>query len=124
MKASHKEKVIVMTKKEAKAAEKYGSAEYKMLVNMKRDFPNYNVEIRELSRKSASKGFSYDKMALYVNQYGTDEQKKQFEELRGTAKDTMGSTGNAYKEVKAWFNATFPEASNFAAAVARITAVA
>ncbi len=124
MNAIHNNKTIVMTKKEAKAAEKYGSDEYMMLVSMKKDFPDYNVVIREITRKSTSKGFSYDKMALYVNQYGTNEQKKQFEELRGTAKDTMGSTGSAYKEVKAWFNAAFPEASNFAAAVARITAVA
>ena len=124
MKAIHNTKAIVMTKKEAKAAEKYGSDEYKMLVSMKRDFPNYNVEIRELSRKSTGKGFSYDKMELYVSQYGTDEQKKIFENMRGAAKDTMGSTGTAYKKIKAWFNETFPEASDFAAAVARITAVA
>ncbi len=124
MNAIHNNKTIVMTKKEAKAAEKYGSVEYKMLVEMKKDFPDYRVVIREISRKSTNKGFSYDKMALYVNQYGTDEQKAKFREMRGSAKDTMGSMGAAYKEIKAWFNTNFPEASDFAAAVARITAAA
>ena len=126
MKINYKNNTIEMTKKEAKAAAIYDSEECKALLKIKEDFPGFIVAVREIKsstkRKSSSKGFSYEKMELYINSYGSDEQKQQFASLRQASKDTMGGSCKAYKHVKEWFVATFPEAGDFASAVARITA--
>ena len=122
MKINYNARQIEMTKKESKEAAKYGSEAYKQLIEIQRDLPEFTITIREVSHKSTNKGFSYDKMEMYVMAYGTDEQKAQFKSMRSVAKDSMGGIGSAYKEIKAWFNATFPEANDFSAAMMRITA--
>ena len=121
MKIRYERKEIEMTKKESKEASKYGTEAYENLVNIKRDFPNFAIVIREIPRKNSSKGYSYDRMETYINTYGSDAQKEQFKTMRTTSKDSM-ERGKAYKEIKEWFNETFPEASEFSAAMARITA--
>ena len=122
MKINYNEKKIEMTKKEAKEAAKYGSETYKALIKIKRDLSDFTITVSDLSHKSANKGFSYDKMEMYVTAFGTDSQKEQFKSMRSLAKGSMKGVGNAYKEIKAWFNETFPEASDFSVAKTRITA--
>jgi len=122
MKAIHTTKHIEMTKKESKEATKYGSEAYRTLVEIKRDFPNYTIIIKEITHKSSSKGFSYDKMETYVNAYGTEEQKEQFMSMRKTAKINVKNNESPYKYIKNWFIETFPEACDFSAAITRITA--
>ena len=128
MKINYTNHTIEMSKKEAKAAAIYDSEEYKALRKIKEDFPDYVVSVREIKtspkRKGANKGFTYDKMEAYVNRHGSDLQKQQFVEMREAAKDLAGGSCVAYRFVKDWFDTNFPEASDFAAAVARITAAA
>lgn len=121
MKINHNTREIEMTKKESKEAAKYGSETYEKLVNIKKDFSDYTIIIRESTRKNSCKGYSYDRMETYISTYGSDAQKEQFKAMRITSKDSM-ERGKAYKEIKEWFNETFPEASDFSAAMARITA--
>ena len=120
MKIYHNTKTIEMTKKESKEAAIYNSNTYKELVNIKRAFSDYSVVVREITRKNGCKGFSYDRMEMYIKAYGSDEQRLQFENMRIASKDSL-ERGKAYKEIKEWFNETFPEASDFSAAMARIT---
>ena len=120
MKINHSTRTIEMTKKESKAASTYGSDTYKELVAIKRDFPNFNIVVREYARKNSNKGFSYDKMEMYISVYGTEEHMKQFKSMRCMAKDSV-SKGKSYIGIKEWFNETFPEASDFSAAMTRIT---
>jgi len=124
MKVNFGMRTIEMTKKESKEAAKYGSDCYRELIDIKKDFPEFSVAIRELPRKRGVKNPTYQKMEVYVQKFGSDEQKKQFEDIRGAAKETMDESCNAYRVVKEWFDKNFPEAYDFAAAVARITAVA
>lgn len=128
MKADFATSTIVLTKAEAKAAAIYNSKMYNELLNYKKDYPDYSVVVREIKRtskrKGANKGFTYDKMEAYINRHGSDLQKQQFAEMREAAKDLAGGSCVAYRFVKDWFDINFPEASDFAAAVARITAVA
>lgn len=128
MKINYTNHTIEMSKKEAKAASIYDSEEYKALRKIKEDFPDYAVSVREIKsspkRKSVNKGFTYDKMEAYVNRHGSDLQKQQFVEMREAAKELAGGSCVAYRFVKDWFATNFPEASDFAAAVARITAAA
>ena len=121
MKINHSIKTIEMTKKESKEASIYNSDAYKELVSIKSAFSDYSVVVKESTRKNSCKGYSYDRMETYISAYGSDAQKEQFKAMRITSKDSMGR-GKAYKEIKEWFNETFPEASDFSAAMARITA--
>ncbi len=121
MKINYAKKEIEMTKKESKEASKFGTETYNNLVVIKRDFPDFAIVIKETVRKNSSKGYSYDRMETYISAYGSDTQKEQFKAMRITSKDSM-ERGKAYKEIKEWFNETFPEASDFSAAMARITA--
>ena len=128
MKIEFVKKAIVITKKEAQAASKYNSNEYNALMDLREKHPGFTVMVHEVKcsskRKGANKGFTYDKMEAYVNRHGSDLQKQQFAEMRESAKELTGGACVAYRFVKEWFDTNFPEASNFAAAVARITAVA
>ena len=120
MKINYNLKQIEMTKKEAKAASKWNSETYKELMKIKKDFPEYEIKVREVSPKGHSKGFSFDKMEAYIEHCGTEEQKEKFKEMREAAKETMGGIGSAYKDIKGWFNDEFPEATDFSKAVERI----
>lgn len=128
MKIDFAKKAIMITKKEAKAASKYDTLEYKEIMDLQEKHPNFVVTVREAKsspkRKGANKGFTYDKMEAYVNRHGSDLQKQQFVEMREAAKELAGGSCVAYRFVKDWFATNFPEASDFAAAVARITAAA
>ena len=121
-------KVIMITKKEAKAASKYDTHEYNAIMELQEKHPGFVVVVHEIKsspkRKSANKGFTYDKMEAYVNRHGSDLQKQQFANLREAAKEMTGGGCATYRFVKEWFDTNFPEASDFAAAVARITAAA
>lgn len=114
-------KQIEMNKKESKEASKYDSETYRQLLLIRKDFPDYNIVVNSVSHKGCNKGNSYDKMKLYVNAHGTDEQKEQFNSMLEAAKETKGSNITAYREIKGWFDDTFPEAFDFSAAMARIT---
>ena len=126
MKLSYEKHVIQLTKKEAKLASTPNTHEYEELQKIRKDFPEFIIVVREINRatkhKSDAKGLSYEKMELYVNKYGSEEQKLQFQGLRGIARDTMESPCVAYRMVKEWFTATFPESTNFALAAAHIAA--
>ena len=128
MKIDFAKKAIVITKKEAKAASKYDTPEYNEIMELQEKHPNFVVIVRETksspNRKSANKGFTYDKMEAYVNRHGSELQKQQFAEMREAAKELAGGSCVAYRFVKDWFDTNFPEASDFAVAVARITAAA
>ena len=121
MKINYNKKQIEITKKEAKAASKCDSDTYKKLTGIKKDFPEYEITVREVSTKGHFKGFSFDKMEAYIEKYGTEKQKVEFKDMRKKAKETMGGIGSAYKDIRYWFNDEFPEATNFSKVVERIS---
>ena len=45
------EQKIIVTKKFAKAAGVIGSMQYKELAQIRRDFPDFTIELREIKRK-------------------------------------------------------------------------
>ena len=90
MKVNFEMRTIEMTKKESKEAAKYGSDCYRELIEIKKDFPDFSVAIRELPRKRGVKNPTYQKMEAYVQKFGSDEQKKQFEDMRVMMKKLGG----------------------------------
>ena len=64
----HNTHTIEMTKKFAKAAEKFGSDEYKSLQEAKRDNPSFKVVIisrKTTEKKDTFKGLTYEYFSMY-----------------------------------------------------------
>ena len=113
----HENKKIRLPKAFAKASGKYNSEEYKLLMKMKKDVPNYEV-IVETTRKQPRdnyKGLTYDYMERYIKEKPNHEDiLKEFNELRGISTEyeaIMKKT--SYLKVKKWFLTTFPEIDEY-----------
>ena len=105
---------IELTKAFAAAAAKFGTQEYKMLQEARRDYPDYKVVTT--ARKGARgeyKGLTYDYMEIYIELHD-DEQKSimaEFKDLR--AEDSDLDESLSYAEIKDWFLTQFPEIADF-----------
>ena len=113
----HENKKIRLPKAFAKASGKYGSEEYKLLMKMKKDVPNYEL-IVETTRKQPRdnyKGLTYDYMERYIKtKENNEELMNEFYELRGigTGYDEIIRKAS-YVQVKKWFLAKFPEINEY-----------
>lgn len=113
-------RTIEMTKKFAKAAEKFGSEEYRNLQEARRDNPTFKVVI--VSRKAATKndsykGLTYTYMETYIKAHDDDKKSimAEYEMLRGiseAAKEALAEPCS-YNEVKNWFLKKFPAIADF-----------
>jgi len=105
-----KKKVIVMTKKFAKASRLVGSPEYDMLQLARRDYPSYRVETKTTKAKANSlKGLNYQFMKIYIKKHAEEK----LEDFNVQTAKLDGVKNASYVEVKAWFLNTFPEIEEF-----------
>ena len=111
---------IEMTKAESKAAGKIGTEEFKNMLSLMQQFPNYKIQViaRAATNKACDyKGLTYDYMKKYIQAHD-DEQKTimaEFEMLRGesdAAKDVLADSFT-YQEIKEWFLNKFPAIKQF-----------
>lgn len=120
MKINQKNQTIEMSKKFAKAAEKFGSDEYKQLQEARRDYPNFKVVT--VSRKASGqkeiyKGLTYSYMENYIKTH--DDEKKtimtEYKMLRGMSAEAQEALAEtcSYIEMKAWFLKKFPAIAEF-----------
>lgn len=119
MKINTTNKTIVMTKKEAKAASMFGTAEYYNLVEAMKAFPKFKVETNSAKRTTKDKGLTYDFMREYISSHD-DEQKsvmKKFEDLTATSAEAkvLNKKPSSYTAVKKWFLETYEEFDAFEA---------
>lgn len=118
-KLNHADETIELTKQFAKASGKYNSEEYKLLMEVKKDFPNYKIVVKDTPKRKQSKdsfkGLTYDYMERYIQKQGNDEEiLKAFNELRKKENTNDKLTERAtYGEIKKWFLNTFPEVKEF-----------
>ena len=111
---------IMMTKKFAKAAEKFGSEEYKNLQEARRDNPNFKIVVvsrKTTTKKDTYKGLTYSYMKTYIKAHDDDQHSimAEYEMLRGiseAAKEALAEPCS-YNEVKTWFLKTYPAIANF-----------
>ena len=111
---------IMMTKKFAKAAEKFGSEEYKNLQEARRDNPNFKIVVvsrKTTTKKDTYKGLTYSYMETYIKAHDDDQHSimAEYEMLRGiseAAKEALAKPCS-YNEVKTWFLKTYPAIANF-----------
>ena len=115
---NNKARTIEMTKKFEKAASRFGSDEYKMLQEARKDYPTYKVAVKTSTTKSKEsfKGLTYEYMKKYIAAH--DENKSimaEFEMLRAISDEAEASLAEAssYGEIKKWFFEKFPEIKAF-----------
>ena len=111
---------IELTKKFAKAAEKFGSEEYRNLQEAKRDNPTFKVVIasrKTAAKKDTYKGLTYSYMETYIKAHDDDQHSimAEYEMLRGISEAANEALAEpcSYNEVKNWFLKTYPAIANF-----------
>ena len=114
---------IEMTNTEAKAAGKINTAAYTELLELKKAFPDYQINIVKPAKKVARfKGLDYNYMKAYIETHDAT-QMVTFYELRGLDKGGKRNGVAAvasYGEIKMWFLNQFPEIEEMSENVNRI----
>ena len=116
-KLNHADETIELTKQFAKASGKYNSEEYKLLMEVKKDFPNYKIVVKDTPKRKQSKdnykGLTYDYMERYIQKHNS-KLIEEFKILRGEKENMNGLfKSRSYSQIKKWFLTNFPEVKNF-----------
>ena len=94
--------VLTISASFAKKASQVGSAEYDIMLKLRKDYPNLKVVKEE---KTAKKQLTYKEMDEFISLHrNKDELKKAFE----SAKTLSKFHSMPFTFVKAWFEKTFP----------------
>ena len=107
---NHDERTIVITKKYAKLASEYNAPAYKELRKIKSENPNYQVIVREVSKKSTvSSRLTLRTIENYIKMHDADG--KIMEEFKNKRDEKVGVNleKTTFFEIKKWFFATYPE---------------
>lgn len=101
-------KTITMNFKFQKAAQNFGSPEYKRLKALIADFPEFTVVVsagKKITTTRPTKRLTYENMEKYIGTYeNADELLEQFENV----KEKSAPIASPYKYVRDWFVAQFP----------------
>lgn len=109
-----KKKAIVMTKKFAKAARLVGSVEYDMLQQVRRDYPNYRIEIKTTKKTiNIVNTLTYQFMELYIKKHDEKHDEKKLDDYNLKTAKIEGLAPASFAEVKDWFLKNFPEIENY-----------
>ena len=115
-----KNRTIEISKKFANEAKKYGTEEYRMLQEARKDYPRYKVTVKATAKRADSfKGLNQDYMWNYIKTHDKkDEQGNAVDNLSVfydlTGRDAEGnkkafSEVATYGELKKWFLEQYPE---------------
>ena len=120
VKVLHAENCIEVNTTFAKMMTDPRSDEYKLLQELRRDYPDFRVTRRQINKNTSQehyKGLTYEYMEWYIIKYGPQEKEKKEALLAEfeLQKDIAGchSRSKRYPVVKNWFLAKFPEISKF-----------
>lgn len=109
---------IVMDRTFAKRCENTNSEEYARLQQVRKDYPNFTVVRREISKNPNSehyKGLTYEYMVKYILAHGTDDERKnnlaEFHEKQLIA--SCHDRSRRYPAIKSWFLEKYPEIAEF-----------
>ena len=104
---------LVLTKSFAAKAAIFGSDEYKMLQEARRDYPGYKVTVgktKNKEQKNAFAGLDYDYMEKYIAAHDKDGSiLAEYQMLRGESEEAKAiQAGSAsFLEIRSWFLKTF-----------------
>lgn len=112
------ESEIIISKPFAKKAYSFGTPEYEMLQTVRRDYPGFEVVLREINKKTDAehyKGLNYKYMKWYIGKYETEEKRDAMlaalDEMIDISK--CHSTGKRYATIRNWFLETYPAVKAF-----------
>lgn len=109
---------IIMNRTFAKKASNANSEEYRRLQEVRRDYPNYDIVVRQIRKnpnKKTYSGLTYQYMEDYIRSHGTIEEMterlKEFENMKLISQ--CHSKGFRYPTIKKWFLEKYPEIALF-----------
>ena len=117
MKINEAARTIEMTKMFYRAACQFGTTEYKMLQEARRDYPGFTTAIAQPKKNSkapneAYKGLDYKYMEKYIAAHDDEDGSimEEYKMLRGLDEESVDACAEAlsYQEMKAWFLDKFP----------------
>ena len=120
VKVLHSEAIIEVNTVFAKMMENPFSEEYRLLQELRRDYPVYTVSRRQIKKNSSQehyKGLTYEFMEWYIIKYGPKDKAElakllaEFEHQKDIA--SCHSKSKRYPAVKNWFLGKFPEIAKF-----------
>ena len=110
---------IELSKKFAVAAAKYGTEEYRMLQEARRDYPGYEVVEAAKKAKAAKdpyKKLDFDFMEKYILAHEDCEKNMTtYLDLRGKSKEAIenGAVSKSLPEIRSWFLSAYPQVAQF-----------
>lgn len=120
LKINFEKKEIIMDRTFAKNCVNTSSDEYAQLQAVRRDYPDFTVTTRKITRnpsKETYKGLTYAYMEDYILRHETKEDAldviTEFNELRTISR--CHRQGLRYPTIKKWFLEKYPEIEEFAA---------
>ena len=110
-------RTIELSKSFDKAASRFGTREYEALQQVRKDYPNFTIEVKSVRTKADHfKGLTYDFMEKYIASHDdADERMATFNDLRAKSEEAQafGYGSLSYGEIKAWFFKNYPEIEAF-----------
>ncbi len=103
---------IEITKAFSKRASNPMTEEFKELMKLQKELPEFKVEVRKTSRKvkrDTLKGLNYDFMKQYIERHDDENNTNMVEFLKRTVKNDDNVKTDSYGEVKKWFLEVYPE---------------
>ena len=117
---NEKKNAIELTKKEAAAAAKFGTREYKALQEARKDYPGFKVVTitrKSTAKKESCKGLTYAYMEAYIEKHDDEEKSimAEYKMLRGLTDEAEEAlaVSFSYQEMKEWFLNKFPAIKTF-----------
>ena len=111
---------LVLTKSFAAKAAVFGSDEYRMLQEARRDYPGYKVTVGKSKTKEAKNvysGLDYAYMEKYIEAHDDAEKSimAEYLDLRGLSDEAkeLQAGSASFLEIRSWFLKTFPAIEAF-----------
>ena len=117
---NEKKNAIELSKKEAAAAAKFGTREYKALQEARKDYPGFKVVTitrKSTAKKESYKGLTYGYMETYIQKHDDEDNSimAEYMMLRGLSEEAEEALAESftYQEMKEWFLKKFPAIKKF-----------
>ena len=119
---NHKNNTIEMTKKFYTESCKFGTEEYKMLQEVRRDYLGYTPVVAKNKKSSNDtldifKGLNFEYMELYIMKHDDEEKNimAEFKMMRAEddASKAVGAKSESFLTIREWFLDKYPEVRKF-----------
>ena len=115
IKINHEKKNIIITKSFNKKASEVGSVEYETMKDLRIDFPNYKVKVKEIKKNPNKKSYAkltYENMKKYIECIESNN----LDILEIVIKASKAQP-SPYAFVKKWFLASYPDYREYNAVI-------